>query len=87
MDGHVGGFIVVHSVELATLAAVAANNHHTVRTLLDFFSPIPNSRDIQIQVLQDNIEWARNEKRIFLKHNLETRLVAWCVDTNDPTFG
>ena len=24
----------------------------------------------------DNIEWARKEKRVFLKHSLETRLVA-----------
>lgn len=46
-----------------------------VRTLLDFFDAIPNSRDTQITVLKENIEWARSEKRIFLKHSLETRLV------------
>ncbi|GJE98960.1 26S proteasome subunit RPN6-domain-containing protein [Phanerochaete sordida] len=46
-----------------------------IRTLLDFFNPIPNSADIQMRVLQTNIEWAKQEKRIFLKHSLETRLV------------
>ena len=46
-----------------------------IRTLIDFFSSIPDSRDTQIKVTQENIEWAKNEKRIFLKQNLETRLV------------
>ncbi|THH28206.1 hypothetical protein EUX98_g5985 [Antrodiella citrinella] len=46
-----------------------------IRTLLDFFTPIPNSNQAQIEVLQDNILWAKQEKRIFLKHSLETRLV------------
>lgn len=47
-----------------------------VRTLLDFFTPIPGSRQIQIDTLSDNIAWAKKEKRIFLKHSLETRLVS-----------
>lgn len=46
-----------------------------VRTLLDCFSAIPNSQKIQIDVLLENIQWAKREKRIFLKHSLETRLV------------
>lgn len=46
-----------------------------IRTLLDFFTLIPDSRDIQMQVLQTNVEWAKQEKRIFLKQSLETRLV------------
>jgi 26S proteasome regulatory subunit N6 len=46
-----------------------------VRTLLDFFNAIPGSQEVQIKTLTDNINWAKNEKRIFLKHSLETRLV------------
>lgn len=46
-----------------------------VRTLLDCFNSIPNSQKIQMGVLHENIEWAKREKRIFLKHSLETRLV------------
>ena len=48
----------------------------SVRTLLDCFATIPNSQKIQIDVLTENIEWAKKEKRIFLKHSLETRLVS-----------
>ncbi|KAH8116756.1 PCI-domain-containing protein [Phellopilus nigrolimitatus] len=53
-----------------------------IRTLLDFFTPIPNSSDTQMRVLRENIEWARSEKRVFLKHSLETRLVGLQLETN-----
>ncbi|KAK0501384.1 PCI-domain-containing protein [Armillaria luteobubalina] len=46
-----------------------------IRTLLDYFNAIPDSQQVQMNVLNDNIEWAKREKRIFLKHSLETRLV------------
>lgn len=53
-----------------------------IRTLLDFFTPIPNSHQAQIEVLQDNIAWAKQEKRIFLKHSLETRLVGLQLESS-----
>jgi len=53
--------------------------HPVVRTLLDYFNPIPDSQQAQIDVLNDNIEWAKREKRIFLKQSLETRLVGLYV--------
>lgn len=46
-----------------------------IRTLLDYFGSIPDSTETQIKVLKDNIGWAKREKRIFLKHSLETRLI------------
>ncbi|WFD01692.1 26S proteasome regulatory subunit rpn6 [Malassezia obtusa] len=46
-----------------------------VRILIDYFSAIPNSEHVQIQVTQENAEWAKKEKRIFLKQNLETKLI------------
>lgn len=52
-----------------------------VRTLIDYFSLIPGSESTQKQVLEDNITWARQEKRIFLKQSLETRLVALDLQT------
>ncbi|KAI6139051.1 proteasome regulatory particle subunit [Pisolithus tinctorius] len=47
-----------------------------IRTLLNYFNDIPNSRQTQIDVLLDNIDWSKREKRIFLKHSLEIRLVS-----------
>ena len=47
------------------------NIYDAVRTLLNYFNTIPNSRQTQIDVLTDNIEWSKREKRIFLKHSLE----------------
>ncbi|KAJ7603955.1 hypothetical protein DFH06DRAFT_1114118 [Mycena polygramma] len=51
-----------------------------IRTLLNHFGTIPNSTPTQIRVLEDNIAWAKKEKRIFLKHSLETRLAAIHLD-------
>lgn len=57
------------------------NRAFAVRTLIDFFSSIPGSESTQKQVLEDNVAWARQEKRIFLKQSLETRLVALHLET------
>ena len=47
-----------------------------VRQLLDLFTAIPNTVDIQIDVTKSCIEWAVSERRGFLRQNLETRLVS-----------
>jgi len=57
-------------------AGAVPNEMRLVRTLLNYFNDIPNSRQVQIDVLMDNIDWSKREKRIFLKHSLEIRLVA-----------
>lgn len=51
-------------------------NHPVVRQLLDFLADIPNSLETQISTTKSSIEWATQEKRAFLRQNLETRLVA-----------
>ncbi|TFY55791.1 hypothetical protein EVJ58_g8021 [Rhodofomes roseus] len=53
-----------------------------IRTVLDCFNAIPDSQQIQIDVLRENIDWAQREKRIFLKHSLETRLVGLQLETS-----
>ncbi|GAB5592580.1 26S proteasome regulatory subunit rpn6 [Umbelopsis nana] len=78
-----------HPQELATLirssrafmsSIAKAKTAKLIRTLIDFFSTIPNCLPLQIEVCRENIEWAQNEKRIFLKQSLETRLVSLYLD-------
>ncbi|CCD23358.1 proteasome regulatory particle lid subunit RPN6 NDAI_0B03230 [Naumovozyma dairenensis CBS 421] len=45
-----------------------------LKTLIEKFENIPDSLDDQIFVCQKSIEFAKNEKRIFLKHSLEIKL-------------
>ncbi|KAA1479492.1 proteasome regulatory particle subunit [Dentipellis sp. KUC8613] len=52
-----------------------------IRTLLDYFNAVPDSQQTQIAVLNDNIEWAKSEKRIFLKQSLQTRLASLQLET------
>lgn len=51
-----------------------------VRTLIDYFSEIPNTLPLQIEVCKETIQWTIQEKRIFLKQALETRLIALYLD-------
>jgi tetratricopeptide (TPR) repeat protein len=47
-----------------------------VRQLLDLFSEIPNTLDIQSDVIKSCIDWAIEDRRSFLRQNLQVRLVA-----------
>ncbi|BGP15630.1 hypothetical protein JCM10213_004150 [Rhodosporidiobolus nylandii] len=53
-----------------------------IRTLLSFFSSIPNSLDTQIELTKESAEWAAKEKRVFLKQSLEVRLVGLYIETS-----
>lgn len=46
-----------------------------MRALLDLLTTIPDTLEIQISVTKSCIAWAVEEKRNFLKQNLETRLI------------
>jgi 26S proteasome regulatory subunit N6 len=50
------------------------------RSLIDYFGDIPNCLPLQIELCKENIEWCVQEKRLFLKQALETRLVALYLD-------
>ncbi|THV05560.1 proteasome regulatory particle subunit [Dendrothele bispora CBS 962.96] len=71
------GLAEVITLSRAFMSSTAkAKTAKLIRTLLDYFNAISNSHKIQMNVLADNIEWAKREKRIFLKHSLETRLAS-----------
>ncbi|ORY26904.1 hypothetical protein BCR39DRAFT_540030 [Naematelia encephala] len=52
-----------------------------IRTLIDYFPP--SARDLQMQVTKDNITWAREEKRVFLRQSLEIKLVGLQIDAEN----
>jgi 26S proteasome regulatory subunit N6 len=45
--------------------------------LIDFFPP--SARELQMKVTNENIEWARSEKRVFLRQSLEIKLIGQYV--------
>ncbi|KAJ6602551.1 hypothetical protein DFH09DRAFT_1257640 [Mycena vulgaris] len=61
-------------------SSAKAKTAKLIRTLLNHFGAIPDSTATQIRVLADNIAWAKTEKRVFLKHSLETRLASIHLD-------
>ncbi|KAN0116597.1 proteasome regulatory particle subunit [Russula decolorans] len=72
------GLAEVVTLSRSFLSSTAkAKTAKLIRNLLSLFSGIPNSQQTQIAVLNDNIEWAKREKRIFLKQSLETRLISF----------
>ncbi|WRT65046.1 uncharacterized protein IL334_001988 [Kwoniella shivajii] len=50
-----------------------------IRTLIDYFPS--SSRDLQMKVTNDNITWAREEKRVFLRQSLEIKLIGLQLDS------
>ncbi|KAI0271208.1 PCI-domain-containing protein [Russula aff. rugulosa BPL654] len=76
------GLAEVVTLSRSFLSSTAkAKTAKLIRNLLSLFSGIPNSQQTQIAVLNDNIEWAKREKRIFLKQSLETRLISLQLET------
>ncbi|RKP02840.1 hypothetical protein CXG81DRAFT_10331 [Caulochytrium protostelioides] len=68
------------------LTVSKAKSAKTIRQLMDLFAQTAGDRlDLQIQVCRDNITWAETEKRIYLKQNLETRLVALLLENKNYT--
>lgn len=54
-----------------------------VRSLVDMYLDINASTEQQVKVCQDCIEWAREEKRTFLRQSLEARLVGVHYDSEN----
>ncbi|EUC59446.1 26S proteasome non-ATPase regulatory subunit rpn6, putative, partial [Rhizoctonia solani AG-3 Rhs1AP] len=51
-----------------------------IRTLIDNLAAIPGGGSVLTDVLSENIAWARTERRVFLRQNLEARLVGVYLD-------
>jgi 26S proteasome regulatory subunit N6 len=56
-----------------------------VRNLVDMFLDLEAGTGEEIKVCSDNIEWAKNENRTFLRQALEVRLIALYYENNKFT--
>ncbi|ODN02561.1 26S proteasome non-ATPase regulatory subunit 11 [Orchesella cincta] len=56
-----------------------------VRSLVDMYLDIDATSEQQVKVCQDCIDWAREEKRTFLRQSLEARLVGVYYDSENYT--
>ncbi|GFZ49123.1 26S proteasome regulatory subunit RPN6 [Saitozyma sp. JCM 24511] len=52
-----------------------------IRTLIDYFPP--EARELQMKVTEENVEWAKSEKRVFLRQSLEIKLVGLQIDAGN----
>ncbi|KAG5875415.1 hypothetical protein JTB14_030941 [Gonioctena quinquepunctata] len=52
-----------------------------VRSLVDYFLDLEAGIGIEVQLCKECIEWAKEEKRTFLRQSLEARLIALYFDT------
>lgn len=56
-----------------------------VRALVDMFLDMEAGTGIEVQMCKECIEWAKAEKRTFLRQSLEARLIALLFDTKQYT--
>lgn len=54
-----------------------------VRLVLDAVSKVPGSVKVQVDLCKECIEWAKEEKRTFLRQRLETKLASLYIQTKD----
>ncbi|KAG0216545.1 26S proteasome regulatory subunit rpn6 [Mortierella sp. GBA30] len=71
---------LIHDSRTLITSIPKAKTAKIIRTLIDYFSEIPNTLPLQIDVCKQTIQWTVQEKRIFLKQALETRLIALYLD-------
>ncbi|KAI9296870.1 PCI-domain-containing protein, partial [Neoconidiobolus thromboides FSU 785] len=62
-----------------------AKTSKIIRSLIDNFKGIPESLNLQIEVCKEIIEWCSKEKRVFLKQNVETKLISVYLENRDYT--
>ena len=56
-----------------------------VRSLVDMLLDMEGASELEVAVCRENIEWAKNEHRTFLRQSLEARLVSLLYDTKQYT--
>uniref|UniRef100_A0A7R9V1V3 PCI domain-containing protein n=1 Tax=Chlamydomonas euryale TaxID=1486919 RepID=A0A7R9V1V3_9CHLO len=52
-----------------------------VRSIIDSVAKIPGSTQLQVNICKEQMEWAKTEKRTFLRQRIELRLASLFLDT------
>jgi len=56
-----------------------------VRAIIDTMARVPNSTALQLEVCKEQVQWAKQEKRNFLRQRIEARLANLYLETRDFT--
>jgi len=56
-----------------------------VRTMIDTMAKVPGSTQLQLEVCKEQVDWARQEKRTFLRQRIEARLANLYLDIREFT--
>eukprot|EP00193_Tetraselmis_chui_P000196 CAMPEP_0177760216 /NCGR_PEP_ID=MMETSP0491_2-20121128/5146_1 /TAXON_ID=63592 /ORGANISM="Tetraselmis chuii, Strain PLY429" /LENGTH=426 /DNA_ID=CAMNT_0019276095 /DNA_START=98 /DNA_END=1378 /DNA_ORIENTATION=+ len=56
-----------------------------VRSIIDTMAKVPNSTALQLEVCKEQVQWAKQEKRNFLRQRIEARLANLYLETRDFT--
>ncbi|EJU05145.1 PCI-domain-containing protein [Dacryopinax primogenitus] len=87
-EGNAEGLADVVRLSRQFMSSTAkAKSAKLVRTLIDYFGPLPSSTAIQTSLLNELIAWARGESRIFLAQSLEIRLATLFLETRQYRDG
>lgn len=54
-----------------------------VRSIIETTAKIPNSTELQLKLCKEQVEWARSEKRSFLRQRIELRLATLYLETKE----
>ncbi|KAG2431646.1 hypothetical protein HYH02_013223 [Chlamydomonas schloesseri] len=54
-----------------------------VRSIIDSIAKVPGSTQLQVEVCRSQVEWAKAEKRTFLRQRIELRLASLYMQTKD----
>lgn len=64
-------------------AFTKAKTAKVVRTIIETIARVPDSTQLQLEVCKEQVEWAKSEKRTFLRQRIEARLANLYLGSKD----
>jgi len=76
---------LMHELRPLYAKIAKAKTAKIVRQVIDAIAKIPGTKQLQVEVCKEQAEWARSEKRTFLRQRIEARLVNLYLETKEFT--